>query len=364
MRTHKLLLFSVSLAVLLAVAACGGDDDDDAGDTPDAGADDGADDDGPDAGDDGGEVDAGADEVLFSDPQGGTVIHEYINYGDTLAEAAGLPDGVRTVYRGMAHFLNAMTPNAMTLPPADVCTNVVTDSTIWVGNLGTGREYIDVGEVQLRGINDDGQEATVTLGRAVDGAPASWPRDNLGLDHGEDGIYYEHIELVAGQFLSAGSLGDLILTGSADYPPTTYEDAVYVPENYELLNPRLNDPFTMTAGQDFTVGWEEVAQPNAPEGYALFELVALVNPATGRPIHLCPSFADEANGEFTIPGEIITDYRETVEALGDNPDQVILLRNTNTHSLVRLENGESDNRRRIDVVSVWCSIQLGATQAE
>ena len=370
MRTHRLSLFSVSLAVLLAGAACGGDDDDDAGDTPDASPDDGADDDGPDAGDDGGDVDAGDGVVAsFNDAEGGKVINEYITYGDTLAEASGFPKDVRTVYRGMAHFIRGMDPQRLDLPPSGVCTNVVTDNTIWLGNLGKEREYIDVGTVSIRQTNDAGDEVTTELPQAVDGAPMTWPRDNLFVDHGEDGIFYEKIQLTAGDILSAGTRGDVILSGSADFPATTYEGAVYVPENNALENPGLNDEFTMVAGEDFTVGWEELAQPNAPaasEGlvYELFELVATVNPLTGAPIHLCPTVDQDADGEFVIPGEIIADYRETVTALGGNPDAIVLLRNTNAHAVVTLDPTDTANKRRVDVVSVWCYVQLGATAAE
>jgi hypothetical protein len=262
-----------------------------------------------------------------------------------------------------------MDPQALRLPPSGECTNVVTDSGVWLGNLGTPREYIDVGTVSVRQTNDDGDEVTTELPRAVDGAPATWPRDNLFVDHGKDGIFYEYIQLNAGEILSAGTRGDVILSGSDEFPATTYENAIYVPENNQLENPGLNDEFTMVAGEDFTVGWEEIPQPNAPaesEGltYELFELVATVNPATGAPIHLCPTFADDADGEFTIPGEVIADYRDTVEGLGGNPDAIVLLRNTNAHAVVRLDPTDEANPRRVDVVSVWCYVQLGATAAE
>lgn len=373
MRTHRLSLFSVSLAVLLAGAACGGDDDDPG--TPDASADDGSDDGGdtPDAGDGDG-PDAGGDVVTFGDAEGGKVINEYITYGDTLAEAAGFPKGVRTVYRGMAHFVRSMNPQSLRLPPSGVCTNVVTDSGVWLGNMGEDVEYIDVGTVSIRQTNDDGEEVTVELARAMEGAPATWPRDNLFVDHGKDGIFYETISFGeggtgAGEILSAETRGDVILSGSDEFPATTYEGAVYVPADNQLENPGLNEDFTMVAGQDFTVGWEEVAQPNAPaesEGlvYELFELVATVNPATGAPIHLCPTFDQDADGEFVIPGEVIADYRETVETLGGDPNAIVLLRNTNAHAVVRLDPTDEDNKRRVDVVSVWCYVQLGATSAE
>jgi hypothetical protein len=363
----------VSLAVLLAGAACGGDDDDDAGDTPDASTDDGADDDGPDAGDDDGPDAGDGVGARFEDAEGGKVINEYINYGDTLAEASGFPKGVRTVYRGMAHFVRSMNPQRLDLPMSGVCTNVVTEELTWLGNMGEDVEYIDVGTVSIRQTNDDGDEVTTELARAEKGAPATWPRDNLFVDHGKDGIFYETISFGeggtgAGEILSAGTRGDVILSGSDEFPATTYEGAVYVPENNALENPGLNEEFTMVAGEDFTVGWQEIAQPNAPAAgeltYELFELVATVNPATGAPIHLCPTVDQNANGEFVIPGEIIADYRETVTALGNDPNAIVLLRNTNAHAVVRLDPTDEDNKRRVDVVSVWCYVQLGATAAE
>lgn len=362
MRARSLSLFSMSLAVLLAGAACGGDDDDDAGDAPDAGSDDGTDDgDAPDAGDDG-EVDAGADTVGFDTPEGGTIIHEYIRVGDTLAPALGLPKGETTLYRGIAHFLNGMSPELMTLEPAGQCTNVIDDEQYWLANLGADREYIDVGEVQITSTNDDGETVTITIPRAEAGAPTTYPLDNIGRDHG-DGPFYQRLTPGAGDLLSSGTVGDLTLTGSDEFPATTYEDAVYMPALFELENPGLNDPFEMVAGQDFTVGWEEVAQPNAPANAFLVELVALIDPGSGRLVYVCPSAAASANGQFTIPGDAITGYRATVQAQGNNPDQVILLRNTFNHGLVRLNNGEDDNKRRIDVLAVTCYIQLGATSA-
>ena len=372
MRTHRLSLFSVSLAVLLAGAACGGDDDD-AGDTPDASPDDGSDDDGIDASPGDGPDASDEDVVSFADAEGGKVINEYINYGESLAVASNFPKGVRTVYRGMAHFVRSMNPQSLRLPPSGECTNVVTDSGVWLGNMGEDVEYIDVGTVSIRQTNDAGEEVTVELARAEKGSPPTWPRDNLFVDHGKDGIFYETISFGeggtgAGEIISAETRGDVILSGSDEFPATTYEGAVYVPADMDVVNPGLNEDFTMTAGEDFTVGWEEVSQPNAPaasEGltYELFELVATVNPATGAPIHLCPTFDQDASGEFVIPGEVIADYRETVEALGNDPDAIVLLRNTNAHAVVRLDPTDEDNKRRVDVVSVWCYVQLGATQA-
>lgn len=372
MRTHRLSLFSVSLAVLLAGAACGGDDDDEG--TPDASTDGSDDDDGPDAGEDDGPDAGDEDVVTFGDAEGGKVINEYITYGDTLAAAAGFPKGVNTVYRGMAHFITDMDPQRLDLPPSGECTNLVTNTNVWLGNLGEDRTYVDVGTVTIRQLNDDGDEVETELVRAEDGAPMTWPRDNLFVDHGVDGIFYETISFGpnttgAGELISAETRGDVILSGSADFPATTYENAVYVPAHMELENPGLNEAFTMVAGEDFTVGWEEVAQPAAPaasEGlvYELFELVATVNPATGAPIHVCPTFDQDADGEFVIPGEVIADYRETVETLGGDPNAIVLLRNTNAHAVVRLDPTDEDNKRRVDVVSVYCYVQLGATAAE
>ena len=99
MRTHRLSLFSVSLAVLLAGAACGGDDDD-AGDTPDASPDDGSDDDGIDASPGDGPDASDEDVVSFADAEGGKVINEYINYGESLAVASNFPMNYR--YTGSA----------------------------------------------------------------------------------------------------------------------------------------------------------------------------------------------------------------------------------------------------------------------
>lgn len=365
MRARSLSFFSVSLAVLLAGAACGGDDDDDAGDTPDAGSDDGSDDDDgdtPDAGDDGGDVDAGDDTVGFETPEGGTIIHEYIRVGDSLAPALGLPKGETTLYRGIAHFLNGMTPELLDLEPAGTCTNVIENENYWLANLGADREYIDVGEVQITSTNDEGETVTITIPQADAKNTSTYPLDNIGRDH-SDGVFYQLIQPGAGQYLSSGTVGDLTLTGSADFPATTYEDSVYMPAFFELENPGLNDDFEMVAGEDFTVGWEEVAQPNAPANAFLVELVALINPADGRLVYVCPNAAASTNGEFTIPGDAITGYRATVTALGNDPNAVILLRNTFNHGLVRLNNGEDDNKRRIDVLAVTCYIQLGTTSA-
>jgi hypothetical protein len=79
---------------------------------------------------------------------------------------------------------------------------------------------------------------------------------------------------------------------------------------------------------------------------------------TGSPTHMC--VAAVGDGKFTIPGATIKEYKDAAAARGRRTDQVVLLRNAIAHQVVRLPltTGAATNRRRIDMISLECWVQV------
>jgi hypothetical protein len=70
--------------------------------------------------------------------------------------------------------------------------------------------------------------------------------------------------------------------------------------------------------------------------------------------------APASAGGFVIPGATITEYQQIATARGHTPTKVVMLRNAIAHQVVRLPltTGATTNRRRIDMISLACWVQL------
>jgi len=351
---NRLAITSFSLLLGLSAFACGDDDStDDGSGTPDGGGGGGAD-----AGDGAG-ADASVDRPpALTDREGGQVLFEYINLDDDLIAAFGLPEGVTTVNRNMAHFIRSQSPEANALPALDDCVNLYETHGWPLGYLegdGQERTYADVGDVSISGKDADGADITIDITEGTN------PLDNWSRSHDQ---FYEAIPAPAN--ILPDSSFSLSMSGSDEYPETTYEDVAYMPGHFEGLVPGLNeDDIGLNTTDDTTVQWEVVDHPNKPEGLELLTVVVLGEPLTGAPVMFCPTLA--SNGEFTITAEHVQSYRDSVEARTGKKgtaEQAILLRNHIAHTLGWFDNGEGEaefspeDPRRIDVLSVYCYAQI------
>ncbi len=334
---RRSVLSSALTAILLSAGACG--DDAKNNTAPDAAP------------------DAPANEVAFSDPEGGSLIFEYITFSTQLATLKGLPSGVTTVDRTMAYFMNAMTPELMPLPKLNECSNLYVTKG-WPGGLGTATQHLDVGTITIVGKNAAGQDVMNVVPRAAAANTSTFPADDIARRHGATNPFYQAIAAPAANFIKPGSSYDVKLGGSAQFAATTYERMLYMPLHFDVLSPGLNDAVTIKAGQDFTVTWEVVNNPDAPPGTfgELIIAVVLVDPSNGAPVIFCP--APASLGTFTIPGAMISSYRTAVTANGGDPNAAVLLRNNILHSLAELRNEDAANKRRVDFLSFYCYAQI------
>jgi hypothetical protein len=321
----------LALSGATTFAACGGDDDDE---------------------ECGGAHNPCPDDLSLETPEGGQLFFEYVTADDDLAAALGLDADDPTFMRSIGFFNTAQTPEALATPAlgASGCVNMYDDA-IWPVSEGTSRTYADAGTYTVVGQNAADTDVELDIPLSED----EFDGFHRPLDH-----FYQAIVPHAAESMKPNSLYTVEVSGG-DIPAATYEDAVFLPDHYELMNPGLNDDVAMVAGEDYTVEWEVVESSNNPEGQFTAALIILADPSVGAPVIFCVE--DAALGTFTIPGEMITQYRDSVEANGGDPNNVILLRNNNAHKIIKLENDDEENVRRLDMVGVYCYIQLAATAA-
>jgi hypothetical protein len=360
-------LATASLASLLALSAyaCGDDDGDDSSLTPDSGP--GT----PDSG--GSEADAGGGacdpsvsedcNVTVLDAEGGYLLFEYINLDDQLAAAFGSP----TVTRQMAHFVSQLDPNANPLPLGGKCVNLIDNAGWPLGSDKQPATYVDVGELRVIGQDVNKKDVEMVIPRGAPGAPASYPADNWTRIHD---VFYERIvpDLVLPDSLFTVEMGG----AGSDVAAASWANVAYMPGHFEIMEPGLNDDYTLSATKDNIIRWEVVEHPNVPDpsvlvGGALVTGVAL-GMSTGMPILFCVGPASA--GERNITAADVQDFRETVEELGGDPNLAIMLRNYIAHTIAWLPNGEGGaeydtaNPRRVDFINVYCHAQLVNTSAE
>jgi hypothetical protein len=371
---NRLAITSFSLLLALSAYACGDDDSGDGGTTPDSGGGGTAD-----AGGGGDTPDAAAGDTLdLTDSEGGQILFEYINVDSDLQAAFGLPAGATTIMRNMAYFVSSQTPELNALPvnlapEDDGCANLY-ETKGWPlgppnGINGEPRTEVDVGNLVFTGKNTAGDDVENVVEKATaetHTAPYPFPLDSWGRTHD---VYYEFIPPNADQFQAADSLYTITMTGSADYPETTYENIAYMPGAVQFTTPDLeDDDIGLNTTDTVTVEWEAPVQPNqnVPDasklvGGALLTAVVLGD-TTGAPVMFC--VVPAAQGSFDITGRTVQRFRDSVSASGGDPDHAILLRNNIAHTLGWFNNGDGtkpydpNDQRRVDILSVWCGAQV------
>jgi hypothetical protein len=305
-----------------ALTACGGDDNA----TPDSGG--------------------GAD-IAVTDPEGGNIIFEYLYFDTELQAAFPTPP---TVFRTIGYFMDAQTPESNPLPMPGTCNNLVATKG-WPGYVSPTHTDLDVGTLTITGKNTAGGDVTVDIPKKPKGT------DAIGRTHD---IYYQLVNGGAANYLQPNSSYTVKLGGAGAIPATTMTDGLFLAADFQVSSPGLEENGPLVAGTDFTVHWTPMTSAKLPPAAELVGGgvlgVTWLADTNGAPTHICPT--DHAAGQFKIPGASITEYKAIATARGTNPKKAILLRNAIVHRLAKLPNGEANNKRRIDLVSLLCWAQL------
>jgi hypothetical protein len=297
-------------------------------------------------------VNAGA---KIDDPEGGQIIFEYIYFDKDLAGPGGfnLPTNVTTANRVMAFFSDKQTPADNPLPKAGQCNNLVTTKG-WPVTIGSPHMDLDMGTLTISGKNKAGVDVTTTVPKLTPAPPIT---DQIGRPHD---IFYQIVQPDVDQFIRPNSAYSVKFGGSGTVPATTLPDALFMADTFQIKNPGLEDDGPLVAGTDFPVEWDPVMSSNLPPtsqlvGGGVIGITWLVD-VKGSPTHACPTA--HSDGHFTIPGTTIQEYVDIAKARGTDPTHAILLRNAVVHQLVKLPNGESNNTRRVDMLTLMCWAQL------
>jgi len=287
----------------------------------------------------------GGGSASLTDPEGGNVIFEYIYFDHDLSTAFGLPSGVTTVNRVMGYFMDNQTPTDNPLPAAGVCNNLESTKG-WPLYVGTPHTDLDMGSLTITGANGAGTTYADLIPNMGAGT------DSIGRKHD---IYYQTIKPSVDDYIKTDQAYDVAWGGAGTIPATTYTGGLFMPATFQVSDPGLEDNSGWTAGVDKTVHWTPATSANLPAGDEVLGVTWLVD-AAGSPTHMCPTA--HSAGQFTIPGSALTEYKAIATARGTPTNKMILLRNAIVHHVVRLPNGENDNKRRLDLLSVMCWAQL------
>lgn len=268
-------------------------------------------------------------------PDGGNLFLEYIHVDNELETAMGLPG--RTAARAIAFFENAQTPDNSPFLVPGTCNNLEATHG-WPLYVGSPHVDLDVGTLSLTGKNAAGTTLTIATTELRDGA------DLLGRPHD---IFYQRFSPNADDLLQPDSSYDVAMSGMDPIATTAIEDGVFVPHDFEVVSPGVEDNGPLVAGMSFPVTWTPAVSANKRPDEDILSLVWLSD-LTGRPSHVCVTL--HGSGMFTIPGETVAEYRANAAARGANPDKVILTRQAAMHRLAPLPNGDPLNCRRIDLL--------------
>jgi hypothetical protein len=284
------------------------------------------------------------------EPEGGNILFESIATDSELAAGLGLPQGTTTFTRVIAFFMNDQTPRLHPFPQAGACNNLETDD-LWLFSVGELHVDLDVGTVTITGKNT--ADAVVNID--VPKQPAG--TDAIGRAHD---IFYERMIPDASLNQKYDSSYDVTFGGAGTVPPTTFEDAHFLSAAFDVTAPDLEDNGPLVADTDFPVSWTVTPSANLPATETILGIVWLLD-TNGKPTHFCPLLYE--TGTFTIPGATIAEYRAVATRRGTPTDKAVLFRSAFVHRRVRLPNGEPENYRVIDMVSVNGSMQLVDVQA-
>jgi hypothetical protein len=300
---------SLSLVVAAGLVGCG---DDDNNNNPDARP-----------------ID-GPDKPTFGEydaDEGGEVRIEYVRFGGGNAAAR-----VTAVL-----FDNPGTKRFFPFLDANGCTDTsLKEHWPTAENPVAERTYLDPGKVLISG----GPQVLDIPRKTVEG------RDVPGRTHPANKWFQQFgggMANDAALYLPEKRLLDVTFTGSDDMPGQIFDNVVYMPADFEVLDPPLSTmPHPIPAGQPQTFTWTTPAQ-DAPPGFEIMSLVAFI--AGGNPLVIC---LEKNDGSITVPANMIDIVRAKAPTGGT------LARQTLTHVVRELVDRNGPTGKRIDILGIWC----------
>lgn len=311
----------------LCLTACGDDDDNE----------------GADAGEEcGGVHNPCEEEIAVTSPEGGMVIFEYIGFSTAL-QAAFPPKIVRNI----SHFTSSGGDDHVFLTPGsgdgtnglDECNNVSADDITWPANDVNVQTHVNVGTLTISGGPED-----LVLEPTLTGTDTEMT-DMISRLH--SGAWYQTISPDFADYIVEDGNHTVAMSGSDDYPATTYEDILYMPSAMVMTNPTGDVTVDRPAAgftEDFTVTWDSGTSANQPEGNEVLSLVMLVDGTGTNIVEFCVTIND---GEFVIPAAVLEEFA------AEQPAGGVLLVGNVSHNLGRFDDGTVSDRR-IDFLGMWC----------
>lgn len=248
--------------------------------------------------------------VDFNSPEGGLVG----------LQARVTPDGGITAIT-LAYFMShTAMPEAMPLFMGEC---VRSETSRWSEGQPEERTYFHVGTLTLSGADED-----IVLD------PQASASDREGRHH--DVGYFD--ERSPGQpYLRLGAEYDIHFAGSADFPETTYESALYLPVAYQEIDPGQPafGPIVMERGTDRV--WTWVPGDNSAASGLQYHFIGFWDGMSMT--HMC---IHEDSGEFTVPGATL----DEIPAVGFAVYGAFNVR------ILELEGGDISGRR-LDLMGVY-----------
>jgi hypothetical protein len=311
-------------------------------------------------------VDMATYEVNFMSNEGGEVRWEYLDFNP------GFIPGTATLgydvdrARATAFFYKGPTGNSSAgvkpLPAIPGCTHyaklppAMNDQHMnWPMYQDPTRQYLDVGQVIITGGPTQmilGTGATNGVD-ALDRMHTTWDFSNIT---GNDGMMGRNAPNIGRTYISDNTVYDVILTGSSEWPAQIFNDVLYMPDYFTLIDPPatpagcdVNTPAPCAVAlpardTPLTITFTPGTNTNKPAGMEIDTLVAFVN--GNPPVAICVE--EGTDGSITIPGATINHVRDT----GVSGSRI--LRQNVVHVLRELTNGTTHDNKRIDFISVWC----------
>lgn len=267
----------------------------------------------------------------FDADEGGEVRVEYVRWSMGEAAARATAFGWKPTNPSFYDYLNLQGCTA--LPQLKQTWPMAT-------NAEADRNYLDLGTVTIKG----GPNDLVVNKNTMAG------NDPFARSHPANEWYFKgaqpNVTVDAPMYLPEKTAFDVEFGGSADIPAQTFEDAIYMPADFELTVPASHatypiPPYVLTSG-DHTFSWTKPADM-APGNTRIDSLVAFTG-AKG-PVVIC---IEPNDGSMTIPKAMIDIAR------AEYPSGGTLARQTLVHQVRELKDNNGPTGRRIDFIGVWC----------
>lgn len=294
------------------------------------------------------------DEINFFTDEGGEVRFEYLKLADADINGDNVPDS-RTMTRVISFFRSDDQTDFHDYPvnfttPGE-CFDV-TDDTKWPTSQPMNAKYEDIGNLI---ISNSGSGST----QALNVPKATVAKDPLQRAHGVGNWYYHAANASTpgaaindtSRYVSEKTMYDVTLTGSATWPATVYENAIYIPADFQLkdadgqVNPnKVNENVQLVAGQALTIKWD-VVPSNEPAGTTnQWSLVGFIDGTNGAVV-VCVNINN--TGEQIVPAAMVDVIRAKAPA-------GTIVRQIFHHNVRELTNGTTVKGRRLDMIGVWC----------